>query len=92
MTTHDDRRRELQAAEKVRGTVEQLVTELVSDPALANVRLTPQQTAHVITVTCDDRDAPLLVGKGGSVIRAIQTVAGAIAAKNDVRCRVLLDA
>lgn len=89
---HETDRDQLSAAEKVRKQVHQLVQALTAEPDQADVTLTPQQTASVITITCSKRDAPLLVGKGGAVIQAIQTVAGAIAAKNDIRCRVLLDA
>ncbi|QDG49276.1 KH domain-containing protein [Persicimonas caeni] len=78
------------AAETIRASIELWVRSLVSKPDAIDVALVSTSDTHLIEITCHPDDAPKLVGKGGRVIEALKALAGALAGKHSVRCRVEL--
>jgi predicted RNA-binding protein YlqC (UPF0109 family) len=78
---------EMPVPERLRCLIYLLARQLVDRPADLDVQLVSGQ-AHTLEITCHPDDAPMLVGRGGKIIHAIQAIAETAASARGVRLKV----
>lgn len=71
--------------------LEQILKAFVDEPEKVAVERKVGEMGVLLSVSLDEKDAGLVIGKAGSMIAAIRTVFGTIGRKNKARYEIHLD-
>lgn len=72
--------------------VEHIVKGIVDDPSAVEIRHSSEREGQYYHVTVDPNDVGKMIGKHGRVINAIRNVVSAVAAKNQQKAYVKINA